>query len=291
MFNKSKAGDLAREVIVKFIEGGYYHPNMYYNGAKSCDGGKISAKTFQPVYRISGETMFGQDRTAGHDLFYSTKQPDSVYKLIGGRKRKVPDPFLDIPLIEGGAYQYKSDDAREFWTTIDRANAKNNWCWGYMGGNSQNRLMELAGRIMYDEFVKYYLPKFPIEIQNGIHIDDALASNVFYTVWNGPGWRNRYIARYKKLRGKNIPTNTADINRLFLQARKEVGTGRDSNAMLRAVKQGLNTDILSYKTGTVIDLAKKKNIGIFSLFAPLQEWAMSFIKNWKKNSKFAKRRR
>jgi len=293
MFDRAKAGQLARDVIVKYIESGYYHPKMYNEGAKGCNGGRIPAYKFQPLYRISGETMFGQDRTAGHDIFYSTPQPKKIFIPRG--KYSAPDPFQDVKYIEANAYKYANEMAKEFWTTIDKADAKNNWCWGYMGGKDQNRLMFLAGQIMYDEFVKSFLKYFPKEIQEGIHNDDALASNVFYTTWNGTGWRDKYITTYKALSKKNPPKNTADINRLFLQARKlRDGKIDSSGPMAKAVKNGLGVNIYTYNKSASNDIAdaeKKKSSNPLVLgISYLQRSLLTILQKQMRKNQLKKRR-
>ena len=63
----------AVQIIIDKLEGGYFHPNMYVNNP-----GRFS------MYGKSGETLYGLDRHAGHDLFYSSK-------------RKEADPVKDLP--------------------------------------------------------------------------------------------------------------------------------------------------------------------------------------------------
>ena len=98
--------ELAKKVFEK-LEGGYYHPNMLKKNPSKFKG-----------YETSGETMYGLDRHAGHDIYYSTP-------------RKAKGVFDNLKYIDNGSYRYKSDAAKNFWTAIDNANAKNNWEWGY----------------------------------------------------------------------------------------------------------------------------------------------------------------
>lgn len=282
MFDVNKAGELAKKVIVEHIEGGYYHPDFYIKGAKTIKGGYISPNAFKAQcapncpggsaydYYASGETMYGLDRTAGHSDFYTTPQPNSILSTRTlcqkkcGKPKKVTfrDPQKDLQYIyTPNYYKYIDNEAKEFWSTLDRLDARHTFPHEYMGGVNKDRLMELCGRMMYRVFMKEYYPYLPAEIQKGINEDDALAVNVFYTAWNGTGWREWYKNSYNALKAKNPPKTNSDINRLYLKARYNVGGARDGDHMLNAIQKGLGINVLTYGTSTStppISSAKKK---------------------------------
>lgn len=154
--------------VIDNLEGGYYHPNMMQK-----DPGKFS------VYKRSGETMFGLDRFAGHDLFYSTPRISN-------------DPVSDLENIESNKYQYKSNDAKEFWETIDSADAKDKWPWNYRGGQYENRLEELAGKIMRPEFESLFGQYLSHPAQEIVKNDPRLMYHFVYATWNGAGWFKKF---------------------------------------------------------------------------------------------------
>lgn len=250
--------DKLTNAIITHIEGGYYHPLMYLNGAKNCSGKFIPAKAFN-VYRYSGETMMGQDRTAGRGEIYAPTPapPKSNYTTIG--KKTFLDPLKDYKTIESGYYKYISPLHKQFWDLIDNANAKNNWCYEYMGGALENQLRGLVSKIMYQVFLKSFYPKFPVEIQNAMTNYEPLALNVFYTTWNGLGWANRYISRIKNIFGGNLPTDPELLTCAFMQARRMSPKAYNPNNVQKAITQGLKVQMPNCKKKTVSKTQPPKN--------------------------------
>jgi hypothetical protein len=103
----------------------------------------------------SGETMFGIDRKHG------------------GRLNDTPE-------------------GKEFWSVIDKADAKNKWEWNYKGGPLEPKLKNLAIKMIkkkYDEFSKRYLSDESRKIVNS---DEGLLTHLGYATWNGEGWFKRF---------------------------------------------------------------------------------------------------
>jgi hypothetical protein len=164
----------ATKEVIQHLEGGYYHPNMM----------KKEPTRFA-VYTNSGETMFGLDRHAGHDLFYSTP-------------RKSSHVFDNIKYIESGVYVYKSLEAEEFWKSIDEANAKNEWKWNSRGGSFEEQLTHLASSIMYFEFIRL-ANKFLLEESKTIAFNDSrILFHFIYATWNGSGFFNYYSGKFNE---------------------------------------------------------------------------------------------
>ena len=164
----------ATKEVIQHLEGGYYHPSMM----------KKEPTRFA-VYTNSGETMFGLDRHAGHDLFYSTP-------------RKSSHVFDNIKHIESGVYAYKSLEAEEFWKSIDEANAKNEWKWNSRGGSLEAQLTHLASSIIYFEFISL-ANKFLLEESKTIAFNDSrILFHFIYATWNGSGFFDYYSAKFNE---------------------------------------------------------------------------------------------
>ena len=160
------------QVVIDKLEGGYFHPDM-----RTKNPGKFGA------YHRSGETMFGLDRHAGHDLFYSTP-------------RKTKDVLENLKYIYGGNYTYKNQDAKEFWGIIDKANARKNWAWLYRGGSNEKRLKELTAKIMqpkYESLANKYLSEKSKKL---VESDPRILFHFIYAVWNGPGWFQKFAQKF-----------------------------------------------------------------------------------------------
>jgi hypothetical protein len=191
--------------VIDKLEGGYFHPNM-----RTKNPSKFGA------YHRSGETMFGLDRHAGHGLYYSTDRKDS-------------DVLDNLKYIENGSYEYASTEAKEFWETIDKADAKNKWEWNYRGGTLESRLRYLAGRIMkkqFDSLFSQYLSKKAQEIVNS---DGRLMFNFIYASWNGSGWFEKWAKDFNKM-VETGETNTDTLLNSIVNKRKTEGLSKGSAA-------------------------------------------------------------
>ena len=171
--NKEAFITITKEVI-RLLEGGYFHPDMFIDGRLS--------NQYYPIYAKSGETLFGLDRYAGHNLYYN-------------EKRLGTDVRDDLQYIYNGSYTFKNSESAEFWGYLDQVNARKLWKWNYKGGDRQERLTYLASAIIYDEFKKlssvyFTAPAFAIVMKS-----PELVFNFSYSVWNGAGFFKYYAAR------------------------------------------------------------------------------------------------
>ena len=201
--DKDKFKTVTKLVIDK-LEGGYFHPNM-----RTANPKKFGA------YHRSGETMFGLDRHAGHGLYYSTS-------------RKSDDVLSNLKNIESGVYTYKSLEAKEFWTTIDTANAKNNWQWLYRGGGLENKLKDLTAEIMlpsYERNAKNYLDAKTREI---VEKDNRLLFHFIYASWNGSGWFQKFATDMNKAVSSGI-TEADKLSQVALDSRLKEGLRKGSS--------------------------------------------------------------
>ena len=200
--DKDKFKTVTKLVIDK-LEGGYFHPNMR----------TANPKKFGSYHR-SGETMFGLDRHAGHGLYYSTS-------------RKSDDVLSNLKNIESGVYTYKSLEAKEFWTTIDTANAKNNWQWLYRGGGLENKLKDLTAEIMlptYERNATNYLDAKAKEI---VEKDNRLLFHFIYASWNGSGWFKKFASDMNKAVSIGI-TDADKLSQVALDSRLKEGLRKGS---------------------------------------------------------------
>ena len=200
--DKDKFKTVTKLVIDK-LEGGYFHPNM-----RTANPKKFGA------YHRSGETMFGLDRHAGHGLYYSTP-------------RKSDDVLSNLKNIESGVYQYKTPEAKEFWTTIDTANAKNNWQWLYRGGGLEDKLKDLTAEIMlpsYEANAKNYLDVTAREI---VEKDNRLLFHFIYASWNGSGWFKKFATDMNKAVSSGI-TDADKLSQVALDSRLKEGLRKGS---------------------------------------------------------------
>lgn len=162
------------KLVIDKLEGGYFHPDM-----------RSARPDIFGSYHRSGETMFGLDRHAGHDLYYKTK-------------RKTSDVIDNLKYIYGGAYEYKNDDARKFWQLIDRVNARKNWKWNYKGGQYADELQKLAANILRPQYEKLAARYLTEESQKLINKDPRILFHFIYSVWNGSGWFQRFASKFNE---------------------------------------------------------------------------------------------
>ena len=213
--------DYVTGVVIDKLEGGYFHPDMRTNNPS-----KFGA------YHRSGETMFGLDRHAGHSLYYSTK-------------RKTDDVLKNLKYIYDGSYQYKSADAKEFWTTIDKANARKNWKWLYKGGDLYPKLRKLAGGILlpqYNYLANKYLSEKSREI---VESDPRLLFHFIYACWNGSGWFQNFASKFNKAVASGVTNKNALLD-VAIKSRTQSGNsliaqgGRKIDAFIHDFKVPTN---------------------------------------------------
>jgi hypothetical protein len=206
-------------LIIDNLEGGYYHPDMYIKGAKNVNGGYMPPSAFKKEgadYGSSGETLYGLDRHAGWNNWYSSK-------------RLTDSPQANLKYIYSGNYKFNSEDSKNFWTTLDKLDARNKWPWGYRGGNVQPQLKALCIKMMYPLFINNLWNKLDDRAKILILKDNKLAFNYIYGVWNGPYYYKYYTGIFNK-QIKNGVTDSTSINNFILNARATSDSGliRDS---------------------------------------------------------------
>jgi hypothetical protein len=118
------------------------------------------------MFNNSGETMFGLDRKAGN--------------------------------IEN-----ISSDGKEFFRIIDSEKKKlgmsefcKKWKWGYKGGDLENKLKDLAAKIMkslYEKNMNSFV-KNP-ETKKKIESNKGLILHMSYATWNGPGFFKKFAKK------------------------------------------------------------------------------------------------
>lgn len=192
------------KLVIDKLEGGYFHPNMRSKNPK-----KFGA------YHRSGETMFGLDRHAGHGIFYSTP-------------RKSDDVLGNLKYIESGAYQYKTPEAKEFWTTLDKADSKNKWDWLYRGGSLENKLKDLTADIMFTVYEKNANNYLKPETKAIVDKDNRLLFHFIYGSWNGSGWFKKFANDMNKAVASGI-TDTDKLSQIALDSRLKEGLQEGSS--------------------------------------------------------------
>lgn len=198
-------------MVIDELEGGYYHPIMMKKDPK---------KFKESVYGKSGETMFGLDRHAGHDLYYSTPRPQ--------KERR--DVFVNLPYIESGAYQYASDEARDFWTTIDNADAKNKWEYSHRGGSLEPKLRRLAGLIMKPGFNKFFTKYLHKDAQQIVKSDERLLFHFIYASWNGIKFWQKFADEINDAVEKGV-LNPDALYRIAIEARRNSAVPESAEVM------------------------------------------------------------
>ena len=212
--------DYVTGVVIDKLEGGYVHPDM-----RTRNPSKFGA------YHRSGETMFGLDRHAGHGLYYSTP-------------RKTSDVLSNLKYIYDGSYQYKTPDAKEFWTTIDKQNARKNWNWLYKGGDLYPKLKKLAGGIMlphYTNLANKYLSEKSREI---IESDPRLLFHFIYACWNGSGWFKKFAEKFNQAVASGT-TNKNSLLDVAIKSRTQSG-----NNLIATGGNKINAFIYDFKVPT-----------------------------------------
>lgn len=121
------------------------------------------------MYKNSGETLFGLDRKAGN---IENLSPDGkeFFRLIDEDKKK-----------------------------LGMSNFCNKWVYNYRGGDLEERLKDLASKIMYQQYEKNmsnYI-KDP-ETKERIESNPGLLLHMSYATWNGPGFFKKFAEKLEK---------------------------------------------------------------------------------------------
>jgi len=234
-------------VVIDKLEGGYFHPDMRTNNPSKFG-----------VYQSSGETMFGLDRHAGHSLYYSTP-------------RKTSDVLANLKYIYNGSYQFKTPEAKEFWTTIDKANARKNWDWLYRGGDKYQKLRDLASKIMFPQFTyleKKYLSEKSREI---VENNPKLLFHFIYAVWNGSGWFKKFADKFNKAVSSGV-TNPEKLLSVAIKSRTESG-----NSLIAKGGYKINSFIHDFKVPPNLSNSSNSSNGALKVGILL---GVGFIAGW-----------
>ena len=154
---------VTKKVINKF-EGGYWNGTTPKNVQTSKTG--ICPNHPKGSMGASTETMFGLDRYNGN--IESSPDGKEFFGIIDNQKKELGmDAFCK------------------------------KWKWGYTGGENEEKLKNLAAKIMkrsYDRNAKAF---FTPELQKRVEANDRLLMHFSYACWNGPGFFQKFANSLK----------------------------------------------------------------------------------------------
>jgi len=179
--------DVTKKVIDKF-EGGYWNRDRKDPESKKCMN-----HPYQAMYDNSGETMFGLDRRAGN-IENLSPEGKEFFKIIDDEKKKLGmDAFCK------------------------------KWTWGYLGGELNGKLKDLAAKIMKQQYEKNMASfvKNP-ETKKKIESNRGLMLHMSYATWNGPGFFKKFAKALED--GVNKGASTKELIDIAKQSRtKNIG--------------------------------------------------------------------
>jgi isopenicillin N synthase-like dioxygenase len=110
------------------------------------------------MYKKSGETLFGLDRKAG-DIENLGSEGKEFFRIIDDEKKK-----------------------------LGMSDFCNKWTYNYRGGELEEKLKDLAAKIMFQQYEKNMsnYVKDP-ETKKRIEGNEGLLLHMSYATWNGPG--------------------------------------------------------------------------------------------------------
>ena len=189
----SKWMNVTKKVINKF-EGGYWNGTTPKNLETSKTG--ICSNHPKGSMGASTETMFGLDRYNGN--IESSAEGKEFFNIIDGQKKQLGmDEFCK------------------------------KWRWGYTGGEFEDKLKDLAARIMkhsYDRNSKAY---FTPELRKRVEANDRLLMHFSYACRNGPGFFQKFAKSLKSA----VESGKSDSELL-----KQAITDRNNTRLLRQEK-------------------------------------------------------
>ena len=189
----SKWMNVTKKVIDKF-EGGYWNGTTPKNVKTSKMG--ICPNHPKGSMGASTETMFGLDRYNG-----------SIEKSADGQE------FFNI--IDSQKKQLGMDAFCKKWT------------WGYKGGENEEKLKNLAAKIMKQSYDRNAKAFFTPELQKRVESNDRLLMHFSYACWNGPGFFKQFANSLK-----NSVTSGKSDSELLSQAISD----RNNTKLLRQDK-------------------------------------------------------
>jgi hypothetical protein len=188
--NEQGAGDILKglaDTIVNMIKTGKFgdddndeNENSYLNDTNS---GSVDSKWSKVTKKVINEFEGGYwNPKCGHQTAGMGKSTETMFGLdrYNGDIEKTPE-------------------GKEFFRLID--NEKNNkgmeqfckkWKWNYKGGELEDKLKNLASKIMkhhYDNNSKNY---FSPELKERVESNDRLLMHFAYATWNGSGFFKKF---------------------------------------------------------------------------------------------------
>lgn len=109
-------------------------------------------------------------------------KPSDVSKL-----GKSGETMLGIDRVNGTQLATFPEWAK-FWAIIDKANARYNWKYNYMGGQYHDELKNLARTIMYKWYSKLAGRYLTDKSLQAVDKDKRLQLHFSYAAWNGERW-------------------------------------------------------------------------------------------------------
>jgi hypothetical protein len=206
----------AAKAVIDNFEGGYFHPKMYI----------ANPKKFK-VFSNSGETMFGLDRHAGFNLYYKGN-------------RKTANVQDNLKYIESGAYEYKNEPARKFWSLLDSLNAKNTFKHLDTGGSNRDKLTILASEIMYPEFLRLAYKNLSEAAQKIVFSDPRLLFHFIYATWNGEGFFKFYAKKLNTSIQEAKNVNTLVDEQLELRKNSRYSQIRNTGEKMKQLFKNAN---------------------------------------------------
>jgi hypothetical protein len=193
------------QVIVDYLEGGYYHPVHAY------DSKTKQIKSSFSIYKNSGETLYGIDRYAGNTegLREGPKNDTGVdfWKAVDAISGygKYKTISRDKPTKDWEINKYPKNDPKK----------EVGWSWNYMPKKSDKGYDTLQKNLQkyitsqYNSFFKSYFGNHPVG--KLVESDGRLKFMYYRATWNGVGFFQKYASNLKAKYDSGIK----DINKLI----------------------------------------------------------------------------
>lgn len=203
LINKLKEKNFSEKDLAKFAE------------LKKTSSGKAIELNVKDFDGIVGKVIDNLEGGYYHpDMLKDGRVNDDRYGNSG-------ETMMGIDRKAGGAIN-TTPEGIKFWDLIDSANARSEWKWGYRGGSLEPQLRELAGKMIkryYDTYATKYLSGPALKIVNE---NPKLLFNFVYSVWNGPGWFDKFADEINKAVNSGI-TDPEKLATLAINRRTNSG--------------------------------------------------------------------